>query len=652
MQLKILARRKLSAISCARSEGKPDDQPSYLLTKDHGLNELGLCRDCSKLEWLNMAQWDGNVLKKNHWDILATRSRCRLCALIASTIRDMRQTSLKNVILGMDIPQSARCQLRLTLRGSMLHVSLDGPHRSAPIASFELYCEPAVIHQRHDLSHEIKDVLPHCCRGILQSQQDMESHLAPVLPFRVLDLGLTHSYDPDTSIQLHITTESERAGYVALSHRWGLKSKQQMPSRTTLSNLGQQRRGIEFNRLPRTFQDAVTVTRMLGFRYLWIDALCIIQDDPDDWRLQSASMGTIFKHASMTVAVHSARTSAEGFLWRREVPEYLSIQPERHRDDTTTAVYTRIPKLSDAAIARGFHGGEIIKRGWCLQELCLSQRILHFVEDDMIWECAHQPFSRPGIHTQARHLRTSDSVQEGLKGWLSIVEHYSSCQLTKTNDKLAAVAGLASVWPTQSDYSSMDSYHFGIWAKYLHTSLLWMQEGAKGTRLVKRLERAPTWSWASVDGEIKFYPSHRSDTVSKADIDLISFNYPETGQQTDRLLGGSCSLRLRAVVVEGLEVPTLDRWKFLPFAPSQPRYFLVLYEQSKRVGWASPDEPWIDGTKLLCIRIASKGSGDNHRCYVLITKQDEKGEHIRLGMGCIFRTEILDNLSPRVISIR
>jgi len=179
-----------------------------------------------------------------------------------------------------------------------------------------------------------------------------------------------------------------------------------------------------------------------------------------------------------------------------------------------------------------------------------------------------------------------------------------------------------------------------------------MDQGARENRLVKRLERAPTWSWASVDSEIKFYPGFRGDTVLRTDIDLISFNYRGRGQQTDRLLGGSCSLRLRAVVAEGLEVPTVDRGKFLPFTPDQPRYLLVLYQQSNRVGWASPDETWIDGTKLFCIRIASKGSGDRYRCYVLITKQDEEGEYVRLGMGCIFRTEIFDGLTPRVVSIR
>jgi len=157
-----------------------------------------------------------------------------------------------------------------------------------------------------------------------------------------------------------------------------------MQSRTTLGNISQQCEKVEFNHLPRTFQDAVTVTRILGFRYLWIDALCIIQDDADAWRLQSANMGSIFKLASMTIAVHSARNSAEGFLWRRGMPEYLSIQPPRYRNSLKTVVYAHIPKLSDIAIATGFHDGEITKRAWCLQELCLSERILHFVEDDMI----------------------------------------------------------------------------------------------------------------------------------------------------------------------------------------------------------------------------------------------------------------------------
>lgn len=181
-----------------------------------------------------------------------------------------------------------------------------------------------------------------------------------------------------------------------------------------------------------------------------------------------------------------------------------------------------------------------------------------------------------------------------------------------------------------------------------------MEEGGKGNVLVQRRNRAPSWSWASVDGEIKFYPRLHADAESTTDIDGILFDYRKKQSMIDKFHGGCCSLRLRAMIAERLEICGVDRYKFLPFAPSRPRYLLVLHDGSKRVGWASFDEPFRGepgSPKLHCIRIMSMGMGDNHRCYVLITEQGESSEHARLGMGCIWRTEVFDNIPPKVISI-
>ena len=104
------------------------------------------------------------------------------------------------------------------------------------LASSGMGLSKAVRHQKRDLLQDFKDVLPHCCRSILQNPPDNGDHLPPFLPFRVLDLGVTDSYDSRASMHVHVTTGSERAGYVALTHRWGLRSKRRMPSSTTLEN--------------------------------------------------------------------------------------------------------------------------------------------------------------------------------------------------------------------------------------------------------------------------------------------------------------------------------------------------------------------------------------------------------------------------------
>jgi len=117
----------------------------------------------------------------------------------------------------------------------------------------------------------------------------MALSLSPLLPKRVLDVNGSAS-NGTPLVHLHESKSEERALYVTLSHRWGKK----IPSKTTKANIGNHKQSIEFNSLPKTFQDAVLATRKMGFGYLWIDALCIVQDDRRDWASQAPLMGSIF----------------------------------------------------------------------------------------------------------------------------------------------------------------------------------------------------------------------------------------------------------------------------------------------------------------------------------------------------------------------
>ncbi|KIV84548.1 hypothetical protein PV11_00322 [Exophiala sideris] len=518
------------------------------------------------------------------------------------------------------------------------------------------------VQSHNHLLHDAEYALPRCCQSISQGPQDSGSRSFPLLPTRVIDLGLGHPYSSAKSIRLHLATLSERAPYVALSHRWGLGLKERMPSMTTLANISQQCAKIDFNDLPRTFQDAVKVTRMLGIHYLWIDAICIIQDDPRDWRLQSTKMGFIFEHASVTIAAHSSRNSADGFLRRRKVPECALTQAWDY-NGAFEMVYMSEPKLT---FAGNIGKSEINHRAWCLQELCLSRRIMHFVEDEVMWECFHKPVNLPGNQTPAQVLRITESLRE-LPNWLSIVEHYSSCKMTYRKDKLAAIAGLARLWAIKSGAASTGSYHSGIWEDNLYTGLLWMNAGTDGNRLVKTWQPVPTWSWASVDGEIQFHPGFwhgDRKSLSKRvsdDIVTLSFNYPDHGRSTDRYLGGKCTLRLRAMVAEGLTLSSAAQGEGLSFAPPSHGELSVLWKGSKTVGWASLDNGFpLDedfpsgpgGPMLHYIRISSVRGDNGRRCYVLVVRKDDKGDYVRLGLGCITQTDVFDNHTRRVVSIR
>lgn len=123
-----------------------------------------------------------------------------------------------------------------------------------------------------------------------------------VLPKRVVDVG----GNDNTGIHLlDSTTKGLDSAYVALSHCWG-QSRHLLLKRDNVESL---KADIPWKDLPRTFQDAINVTRALGIRYIWIDSLCIIQDDKMDWEVEAEKMGALYSNASFVIA---ATASADG----------------------------------------------------------------------------------------------------------------------------------------------------------------------------------------------------------------------------------------------------------------------------------------------------------------------------------------------------
>lgn len=146
--------------------------------------------------------------------------------------------------------------------------------------------------------------------------------LAPpltLLPTRVLDLE-----SPTSPSQLCLVLgQGSTASYVALSHCWGGSQ----PLKLTLSTLEEFQMNISLSTLPKTFLDAVSVTRSLGFRYLWIDSLCIIQDSKADWDSECAKMIDVYKNAAVTLAGPAATGCNSGFLHKRneQIHEIVDI---------------------------------------------------------------------------------------------------------------------------------------------------------------------------------------------------------------------------------------------------------------------------------------------------------------------------------------
>lgn len=194
------------------------------------------------------------------------------------------------------------------------------------------------------------------------------------MPTRVLDVGEGDA----PQLRLIDRKDMESRRYVALSHCWGSG-----PSYSARVNtVAGFRTAIDFTLLPRSFQDAVLVSRGLNVRYLWIDSLCIIQNDQDDWNHETARMQQVFSNATCVLAASSAASSAEGFLTG---PSNRQRDFVRLQSPSSGAVLYVCRAIDD--FQRDVDEAVLNKRGWVLQERALARRSIHFSSTQLYMEC-------------------------------------------------------------------------------------------------------------------------------------------------------------------------------------------------------------------------------------------------------------------------
>jgi hypothetical protein len=149
----------------------------------------------------------------------------------------------------------------------------------------------------------------------LHSHPDYQASQEAQLPTRVVDVGC-RGENP----RLYITN-GEKGTYVTLSHCWGSF----VPLRNTNSTLASHLSRIEIAKMPKTFQDAVRVTHLLGFKYIWIDSLCIIQDSKKDWDIESSRMQDGYSHAALNISADAALDSTAGLGSRERLVDGVAV---------------------------------------------------------------------------------------------------------------------------------------------------------------------------------------------------------------------------------------------------------------------------------------------------------------------------------------
>ncbi|KAF2652568.1 HET-domain-containing protein, partial [Lophiostoma macrostomum CBS 122681] len=272
--------------------------------------------------------------------------------------------------------------------------------------------------------------------------------------------------------QVDIPCESVQEGYyTCLSHCWG----RTRPFITTKANLEKNRQGIPWEALPKTFQDAVDITRSLGFQYVWIDSLCIVQDDADDWEKHCATMATIYRNASLVLAATASEDSQGGLFRRRST----KIQPHEDHHNRSS-----MPLLS---------------RAWALQERLVSGAIVHFLDEEIIWECLEGYQCECGWSAEPNYYAPPLS-------WEDMVQAYTRRNLTFRKDLLPALSAIAEryehSWDRWIKERPRDTYLAGLWRAELKLTMLWFTTESR--KDADTDGTAPSWSWVSSPGMVVF----------------------------------------------------------------------------------------------------------------------------------------------------
>ncbi|KAI8306700.1 hypothetical protein K4K61_004221 [Colletotrichum sp. SAR11_59] len=382
-------------------------------------------------------------------------------------------------------------------------------------------------------------------------------------PTRLLDLSAP-DLDFDT-LRLIVTSDEAlecKQRYTTLSHCWGSAQFVQLKK----STYGQFRKRIQLSDLPKTFREAVEVTRRLGIRYLWIDSLCILQDRDDlsDWLVEAALMHKVYSHSYCNIAAAGSQDSSKGLFFKRDSRLSLTADVTICAEGLGIGedyVHCTIIDLEFWSHAIG--QCPLNKRGWVLQERLLSPRVLYFGRDQLYWECRDHAAAecypeglpetlRNGVPAKFKRLNlavpSSDADPEEtvdpfayLRIWNSIVRSYSDTHLTKASDKLIALSGIAKDFQTKIN----DTYVVGMWHSTLESSLLWhvsRQSQIDGSPSVRpELYRAPTFSWASIDGRINTTgPNKENLLIEVVDLHLDHVSEDTTGLVTGGYLDLKC----------------------------------------------------------------------------------------------------------------
>lgn len=412
---------------------------------------------------------------------------------------------------------------------------------------------------------------------------------------------------------------------------------------TTTSTLEEHYTGIKFTTLPKSFQDAVSITFHLGIQYIWIDSLCIIQDEPLDWQAEAGRMASVYSASYLTLAALHSKDNHGGCFSDRytrscsmgggsgvDTPTGSTAINWRLGDDEYS-IMGRLQPHNAHYIFRGLKKDDtpLGTRAWAFQERLLSPRTLFFHHEELVWECNNAlwcecQFLDSCSNDEKRTLQHPRSylknkvqsnpetgLQEIANNWLDVVSAYTTLHRTKESDLLPALLGLASHFSTRMKRG----YLAGHWAIDLTRSLIWRRQRTPSMAIHSGssdpLNDNPSWSWTAVGGngvQITYFEAQNRDFKAHSNFRVLACPALDSGVNPyDGCVKGYLKIQGPAVLAtfkEGLEEGKKDSSQFVFLNSLQSLFWPDL--DLKSPGLCQT----LDGDQVLCLQVGrlQKGS--------------------------------------------
>lgn len=320
------------------------------------------------------------------------------------------------------------------------------------------------------------------------------------------------------------------------------------------------------------FRQAIEVTRALGFRYLWIDSICINQEDGTEKSSEIARIAQIYQNASLNISATQASAGVQGLFANRKP---LSVAPvlrtlegaESGAGTEENFLAVMIHPLYVSRWGDNVQEAPIQSRGWVLQERLLAPRVVHFAKEQVYWECRESTACQtdpdgslflPTKKSEARDKpkRIFPMKQGTHRDWLGVyaqvVSKYAETKLSFCSDRLLAISAIASNIVQQYGLEESE-YVAGMWRKRFLNQLSWRAgHGLDNNPCSNRDCRhgGPSWSWASLHGSINHLVLNGEN--ERHDRDLASVEHVSTSHRDLSTAFGEVTnglVRLRCCVV-------------------------------------------------------------------------------------------------------